>query len=323
MSMSIDFRSVSNTQLKSQLENLSRSERKITAQVIEHIAEVERRRLHLAWGYANLFDYLTKSLHYSEGAAYRRIQAARALKQMPLILEGLEKGSLKLSQIAQVETAMKQEERATGQKVSLERKREVFAKIENKNGYETKKIIAKDFTKGLGDGYENFVEMNLKLPERVSEDLKRIKELYSHIDPHASWEKVIELMAKDLLKLRDPLAQKARAEKKLTQSFAATEVKSNADQNRIGKGNSLQVKASKQIAKTSNRHVPANIKRLVFQRDQGKCQYKSETGHICGSKFQSQIDHVRPIYLGGTNEAENLRVLCANHNRFYYEFGCP
>jgi hypothetical protein len=308
MSMSIDFRSVSNTQLKSQLENLSRNERKITAQVVEHIAEVERRSLHLAWGYSNLFDYLTTSLNYSETAAYRRIQTARASRQMPMLLDKLENGSLKLSQVAQVETALKQEERATGQKVSMERKREVFAKIENKNGYESKKIIAKNFANGAGDGAKDFVEMNLKLPERVSEDLKRVKELYSHIDPHADWEKIIELMAKDVLKMRDPLAQKASTKKKLTQSFAATEVKSNM---------------SKVKVNAKSRYIAGNIKRLVFQRDQGKCQFKSEAGHICGSKFQSQIDHVRPIYLGGTNEAKNLRVLCANHNRYYYEFGCP
>ena len=63
------------------------------------------------------------------------------------------------------------------------------------------------------------------------------------------------------------------------------------------------------------RFIPAAIKRAVLSRDQGKCVYKNlETGKICGSKFQVQIDHIIPVALNGESILDNLRCLCRAHN---------
>lgn len=47
----------------------------------------------------------------------------------------------------------------------------------------------------------------------------------------------------------------------------------------------------------------------------GSCAYKDPiTGRVCGSRFQVEIDHKVPKALGGSDELENLRVLCRQHN---------
>jgi len=62
------------------------------------------------------------------------------------------------------------------------------------------------------------------------------------------------------------------------------------------------------------RYVPAAVKREVWIRDDGRCQWKLESGEICGSTHRLQFDHVRPVALGGTSTVANVRLLCGSHN---------
>jgi hypothetical protein len=54
--------------------------------------------------------------------------------------------------------------------------------------------------------------------------------------------------------------------------------------------------------------IPDDVKRLVFERDGGRCL-------ACGSHELIQYDHVVPSSLGGDNEPQNIRLLCAGCNR--------
>ena len=66
-----------------------------------------------------------------------------------------------------------------------------------------------------------------------------------------------------------------------------------------------------------SRYIPAEVKRLVWARDQGRCSYVNpKTGRRCGSRYMIQMDHIKPFALGGLSTKENMRLLCAGHNRF-------
>ena len=68
---------------------------------------------------------------------------------------------------------------------------------------------------------------------------------------------------------------------------------------------------------TKTRHIPSSIKDRVWVRDQGRCQYRDrKTGRSCHSKIRLQMDHRYPYSLGGEHDFKNLRLLCANHNRY-------
>ena len=47
--------------------------------------EIDTRRLYLGEVYTPMFSYCTQVLHLAEGAAYNRIEAARAARSYPLI----------------------------------------------------------------------------------------------------------------------------------------------------------------------------------------------------------------------------------------------
>jgi uncharacterized glyoxalase superfamily metalloenzyme YdcJ len=90
---------LSDRALLAQVEDLARQEREATAALVAHLAELEARGLHLAAGYPSLFDYCTKGLHLAEHAAYNRIQAARAVRRFPVLLDHLAAGGLHLAAI--------------------------------------------------------------------------------------------------------------------------------------------------------------------------------------------------------------------------------
>jgi hypothetical protein len=72
-------------------------ERTSMTTVLELIAEVDSGRYYLPAGHSSMFAYCTDHLHLSEGAAYKRIQAARAARQFPVLLGALAEGRLHLS----------------------------------------------------------------------------------------------------------------------------------------------------------------------------------------------------------------------------------
>ena len=69
-------------------------EHNATAALLRSLMEVDSRRLYLREGCSSLFTSCTQVLHLGEGAAYNRIEAARAAHRFPSVLSALEDGSL-------------------------------------------------------------------------------------------------------------------------------------------------------------------------------------------------------------------------------------
>ena len=67
--------------------------------------------------------------------------------------------------------------------------------------------------------------------------------------------------------------------------------------------------------------VPAHVKRVVWKRDGGRCQWALDRGGVCGSTHQVELDHIVPRGRGGLTTIANLRCLCRlcreRHNRHY------
>ena len=100
MSEHTDLTLLSDNTLLSRLEHLRQHEHEITIEVLRHLNEVERRKLHLRLGYSSLFVYCTDRLKYSESAAGRRIQAARCMRRFHKVGRLLGGNELSLSTVA-------------------------------------------------------------------------------------------------------------------------------------------------------------------------------------------------------------------------------
>jgi len=103
--MNIEFlppAGLSDDDLLAEVARLAASERAATVRLIAALTEVDSRRLYLGQGCSSLFVYCTTLLRLSEHAAYGRIEAARAARRFPVLLEMLAFGELTLTSLCLV-----------------------------------------------------------------------------------------------------------------------------------------------------------------------------------------------------------------------------
>jgi len=67
------------------------------------------------------------------------------------------------------------------------------------------------------------------------------------------------------------------------------------------------------------RHIPAHVKRTVWERDGGQCTFMSEAGQRCPARRRLEYDHVDPVARGGEATVAGIRIRCRAHNQFTAE----
>ena len=100
--------------LLSQTRQLARHEQALQVLVLDHLREIEARRLHLTRGYGSLFDYVVRELGYTAATAWRRIKAMRLCTQTGAARELLQDGKLNLSNAAQLQNLFERSDRSRG-----------------------------------------------------------------------------------------------------------------------------------------------------------------------------------------------------------------
>ena len=92
-------------ELLARIDTLAGNEREATAELVAHLAALESRpSAYAAEGYGSLFDYCVGALGLSEDAACNRIEAARACRQFPVIVDLLAAGRLTLTSVRKLRT---------------------------------------------------------------------------------------------------------------------------------------------------------------------------------------------------------------------------
>jgi len=102
---------ISDDELVRRLGELVSCSRRVEADLVAHIGEVEARRLHAREASPSMFSYCTRRLHLSEAEAYLRITVARAARRHEPLLEMLRDGRLHLRAIALLAPLLTRENR--------------------------------------------------------------------------------------------------------------------------------------------------------------------------------------------------------------------
>lgn len=67
--------------------------------------------------------------------------------------------------------------------------------------------------------------------------------------------------------------------------------------------------------KIQSRYIKRKNYRNLYHEADHQCQFADTlTGKRCDSRYLLQVEHCLPFSLGGTNDLENLMLLCATHN---------
>ena len=64
----------------------------------------------------------------------------------------------------------------------------------------------------------------------------------------------------------------------------------------------------------ATRHIPARVRRAVFERDASRCAYQDDRGERCRETRGLEIHHRHAHALGGASTLENLELRCRPHN---------
>ena len=100
--------------LLEQTRMLARHEQALQLSVLDHLREIDARRLYLRRGFSSLFDYTVRELRYTEAAAWRRIKAMRLCRETRGVRERLQDGSLNLSNAALLQNSFERWDRGGG-----------------------------------------------------------------------------------------------------------------------------------------------------------------------------------------------------------------
>jgi hypothetical protein len=65
--------------------------------------------------------------------------------------------------------------------------------------------------------------------------------------------------------------------------------------------------------------IPQSVKRAVWKRDGGRCQWRAADDQICGSSYQLEFHHKQDCARGDSGSAENVILLCRAHHRWATE----
>jgi len=271
-----------NQELVKYVETLVKVERRISVKILRHLIEIEKRRIHLDMGYASLFVFLTKHLKYSEGSAYRRIEAMKLLRDVPDLGNKIAVGSISVTVAAEVSRLVKIKKIK-----NKETKQKLINLFSNKNKKEVEEEIAKIAPKAAKK--EKLISINseeshleVTVSKELRKKLEKLKALLSHKNPSLKMSGVLEVMADIALK-------------------------------------QLEKRTSPEIARASNnpkksRYIPAKTKRIIFQRAKHQCEFTAQDKR-CESKHFLEIDHKHSYSHGGGNETQNLQLLCRQHNQ--------
>jgi HNH endonuclease. len=315
---------LSNAELENSMGVHVRNERMSLDQIYAHINEVYRRELHLDSKYGSMKAYLVGRWKYSEREAYRKIDGARLLKDVPSLTNEIRDGNINADVIGEVSRAVKEKERATGEKLTAAMKTELVKMVSGKSVNESQRELAQTLDIKVKEfeskrfQKDKSVRLELTLSEEIYANLKLCQDHASHKLQQEKLPNTVESMIK---LLTDYYLKGHKLDLNNLSKINKTEIDTSDDISNLasdteGRRNaqSIQPKAPKKF----NKSVTPKTKRMVFARDKC-CQYTNpETGEICGETRFAQVDHKTPQWAGGGHELDNLQQLCANHNQRKY-----
>ena len=294
-------------------------ERDATVRLVALLAQMDVRRLYLGEGCSSLFTYCTQVLHLSEHAAYGRIEAARAARRFPVILDLLGTGSMTLTAVTLLaphltpqnygeilDAARHKSKRDIEHIVAHLRPRPAVPPTVRRLP-EPRPVSAPTRSPATEATVHDDAFLTVALPptprpaivtplalehykvqfsmSRVTHDkLRRAQDLLRHSipngDPAAIFDRALSLLLADLE--RGKLAATARP------------------------------RAARPLA-VGSRHIPATVRRTVWKRDRGQCAFVGACGR-CTERGFLEFHHVRPYADGGATVVENLELRCRAHN---------
>lgn len=302
--------SVSDHELRERLSVAVSTERSACANVIFHLAELDRRKLYLDEACSSLFAFCVERLHYSEDGATKRVRVARLVQRFPRVIDELANGRIHLTGLFLL-----------SQHLTDDNAEQLLAEARDKSKRQLEELLARWFPRP--DVPPTITPVT---PEPAQGELStwsgtgntappaqaprpRVEPLSPasvrvEFTAHAAFRDKLEL-AQGLLSHKVPTGDLATILELALDLLITEETK-----RRAGAGTPRKSRETK----PGSRHVPVEVRRAVRDRDGNRCTFTDADGRRCSAKRFLTIEHIDPFAKGGPTTVENCCLLCKPHN---------
>jgi hypothetical protein len=326
-------------------------DRATTALLIAHLGETDARRLYAPAGYPSMFEYCVKSLGFSEDMAFKRIQIARLARRFPIVHDMLADGRSNLSALLALSAHLTPDNADDLLAAAAGRTRSGIEQLiaERFPRPDLPTLIAPVTQPmspvGLAPGRVIFTSPEhafsatgeLEMSSHVTAGPESVGSVAAGTAPANSFPSPATVMHKvaplspERYAIQCTVSGETHAKLRYAQELLGHAVPSGDLAQVLDRAlDALIAKLEHdKFAQTDRprpcrrsddaRHVPASVKRAVWERDGGCCTFVGENGHRCESRTRLEFDHVEPVATGGHATVAGLRLRCRAHNQYAAE----
>jgi hypothetical protein len=324
----------------------------VFAALLAHLGEVEARGLHRTRACSSLYAYCLYELRLSEDAAVRRVTAARLVRQFPALLDAVAAGELHLTGLLMlgphltrenhVDVLARAKHRTKKELAKLVRildpLPEIPARIEALGPEAPGRATWADYVASFnpvreltpGDRPREWADATpaeLSAPARIADPAESAQERMAvplrYKVQFTATEEYVELIerAQALLshvhRHREHPATLDEIQLEALRAFVAQLEKKRVGARDAANGarDAATGAPKPEAAMPRSRHIPARIRRAVFERAAHRCTYVDDvSGRRCEETHRLEIHHLEPFANGGKHTEQNLTLRCQAHN---------
>jgi len=329
-------------ELTNHLARLLREEQGAMADFLLALADFDRKKLWRELGHTSLFYFLHRELELSKGAAHNRKTAAELIQAFPEVETALRAGDLCLSTVTEVAKVLTPENRSEVLPrffgLSRREAEAVTVSLRPAEVVPTRDVITpirpaaapaqaalpaaaapESPTGGASDERQPLVHMDE--PETPAAAAAPFR-LAAPPPPPES----VELLDAELARMHVTVSRRFLAKLEAAKDALGHACPGGSAAEILERGLDLVlaqhakrkglVEKPRKVPPPSNGDaIPANVKRAVWRRAGGRCEFRLDSGEVCGSTHRLEFDHFPiPKARGGPATIENTRVACRPHN---------
>jgi len=290
-------------------------------------------------GHGSLFTYCTQALRLSEDATCNRIQAARACRDFPVILDLLASGALSLTSV-----------RMLRRHLTPENHEAVLARASGRSRREIEALVAElaprpDVPSSVrklptATPAPTLMPATTSPATRVEEAIPGPPEpapAISSPPPLRTRRPIIETTSPERYRVQFTIGKESHDKLGRVQALLRREIPDGdpgaifdraltlllekVEKAKLGatakpRPRPIRPGADRQLRRpvVPSRDTPRHLKRAVWRRDGGQCAFVSRD--TCGERTFLEFHHIQPYALGGHATVENISLRCRRHNQY-------
>jgi len=329
--------SLSDRDLLARLDTLAGREREALVELVAHLAALDDRpALYAAQGYGSLFSYCTQALRLSEDAACNRIEAARACRRFPLILDLLSSGAVTLTAV-----------RLLGRHLTPENHQAVLARAKGRSRQQIEVLVAELAPRPDAATSVRRLPTFMEPPSSATSAPAKSGPSFEPTtagDPSAAAfvpapRPVIQATAPERYRVQFTIGQQTHEKLRRLQALLRREIPDGdpaaifdraltlllekVEKKKLGAATKPRPRAAirpgTDRSARRSREVPREVKRVVWRRDAGQCAYVAASGRRCSETSFLEFHHVQAHALQGPSTVDNIALRCRRHDQYEAE----